>query len=872
MRNLKLFPKVIVSLFLILLTASLLSAQTVVPSPEDFFGFRMGADYKIASWPQIVNYFKLLDERSDKLRVKTLGETTEGNPFIMVIITSADNMTQLDSYKRIQRSLAKPRGLNPAAARKLAAEGKVVAMISCNIHSTEIASSQMSLELAHQLITDESPRIINILDKVIFLLVPSLNPDGQIMVVDWYNKYLGTEYEGGRMPWLYHKYTGHDDNRDAFMVTQKETKLITRVLYHEWFPEIILDEHQMGSYGARLFVPPFTDPINPNVNPIIWREIALLGARMTMDLEEEGYSGVVSKAIYTAWWEGSFLMTPWWHNMVGLLTEAASVKVATPIFIDKSQLSGGRRGLPEYKPQENFPNPWPGGWWRLRNLVDYELVASFSLLETAAAYKEDFLYNFYLMGKQAIEKGEKEPPFAFLIPPDQRDMITAIKMIETLMLGGVEVHKATDSFTADGITYPAGTYVILMSQPFRAYAKDMLERQEYPDIRLYPEGPPQAPYDYTGWTLPLQMGVKTVTIKSPFRAELAAIKEAEYPEGVVSGRASYAYVFSHSTNNSFTAVNRLLKDGYQVYWAKEPLKFADRSFEPGAVIVPVRKGIHQAMASIAKELRLNIYAANKKISGEGYLLKPLKLGLYQPWTANMDEGWTRWLLEQFEFPYKNIHNAEMRTGNLRDRYDVIIIPDDSPQQIITGRRDERPDRPYTPLPSPYEGGIGNEGVANLKSFVEAGGTLITFDSASNLPIESFGLPVKNVLKEIPDEEFFCPGSLLEVEVNNTQPIAFGMGEKAAACFVDSPAFALLPSFDQNAKVILKYPSENPLLSGWILGEEKLFDRAALVEVENGKGRIVLIGFRCQNRAQPHGTFKLLFNSLYYGPAKLSRLP
>jgi len=868
----KYFSKITLSIFLVLLIAPLLPAQTAVPPPEESLGFRVGSDYKLARWPQIVNYFKLLDQGSDKLKVETLGETTEGNPFIMVTISSSDNMSRLDSYKRIQHSLANPRGLSPEAARKLAAEGKVVVMISCNIHSTEIGSNQMSMELAHRLITEESPRVLNILDKVIFLLIPSHNPDGQIMVVDWYNKYLGTEYEGGRMPWLYHKYVGHDNNRDAFMVTQKESKLITRVLYHEWFPQVILNQHQMGSYGARLFVPPFHDPINPNVNPIVWREMSFIGSRMTMDLEEEGYSGVISKAIYTAWWEGAFSPTPWWHNMVGLLSEAASVKIATPIFIDKSQLQGGSRGFPEYKQQENFPNPWPGGWWRLRDIVDYELVASFSLLETAATYKEDFLYNFYLMGSQAIEKGEKEPPFAFLIPPNQRDMITAVKMIETLMLGGVEVHKATAPFTADGIDYPAGTYVILMSQPFRAYAKDMLERQRYPDIRLYPGGPPQPPYDCTGWTLPMQMGVRTVTIKSPFRGELVALNKAEYPEGKVSGRATYAYLFSHAPNNSFIAVNRLLKNGYQVYWAKEPLKLAGESFEPGAMVVPVKGGIHSVINSMAEELHLSIHAVNKKIRGEAYQLKPLKLGLYQPWTANSDEGWTRWLLEQFEFPYKNIHNAEMRTGNLKARYDVIIIPDDSPQQIITGRREGRPGRPYTPLPPPYEGGIGNEGVANLKSFVEAGGTLITFDSSSDLPIESFGLPVKNVLKEVPREEFFCPGSLLEVEVDNAHPIAFGMGNKAVASFVSSPTFSLLPSFDHKAKVMVKYPAKNPLLSGWILGEEKLFNRAALVEVEKGKGRIILIGFRCQNRAQPHGTFKLLFNSLYYGPATLSRLP
>jgi len=838
-----------------LLTASLSLAQ--IRSPKDVFGFEMGADYKLVRWDKMVEYFKMLDVQSDRVKVVELGKTTMGNPFIMVIISSKENLANLDKYKRIQRMLADPTGLSDARARKLAKEGKVVVLISCNIHSTEIASSQMSLEFAYQLATDNSPKTKRILNDVILLLIPSHNPDGQIMVVDWYNKWLGTQYEGCPLPWLYHKYVGHDNNRDAYMLTQKETRLVNDVLYKEWFPEIVLDEHQMGNRGARLFIPPMCDPINPNINPLIWREMEIIGAHMATDLEAAGCTGVVNFAYYTGWWEGAFLQSPWWHNIVGLLSEAASVRIASPIFQKKDELRGARRGLPTYAPHINFPHPWEGGWWRLRDIVRYELIISYSLLDTASRYKEEFKYNYYLMGKDAIEKGKKEPPFAFLIPKEQWDPPVATKMLTLLKETGVKIHKAKEPFTIEGITYPAGTYVILTAQPYGRYVKDLLEPQSYPDIRVYPGGPPLFPYDLCGWTLPYQMGVKVVPINSPLNADLVPVHKFPFTQGRFLGKGKN-YIFSHKLNNSAIAINRLLKAGYKVYFAKERLTLGKRSFAPGAVIVAGRKGASTLLSKLAKELSLTIFPFNRSLSSiPTYRLKPLRIALYQPWTANMDEGWTRWLLEQYEFPYTTIHNAEIKAGDLKSRYDVIIIPDMSPERIIEGRKKGT-------MPPQYCGGIGTEGVENLKTFVDAGGTIIALDTASLLFIGKFGLPVVNVVEKIKPDKFFCPGSILEIEVNNNHPIAYGMPGKTAAVFRGSPVFKVLPSFNLKPQVVAKYPNKNPLMSGWLIGPDYLKNKAALVEVPIGKGRVILIGFRCQHRAQPHGTFKLLFNSIYYG--------
>jgi len=665
------------------------------------------------------------------------------------------------------------------------------------------------------------------------------------------------------MPWLYHKYVGHDNNRDFFMLTQKETQAITEVLYQQWFPQVVYNHHQTAPFPARIFIPPFAGPTNPNIDPLVISGINLVGSRMAHAFNEAGQPGVVSRIRFTTWWNGGGRTTPYYHNVIGILTETALYRYATPKFYTKDEFPEEYRDL---APKAHYPNPWKGGWWRIGDAVDYCFTASKAVLDVAAKYKERFLLNIYLMGKRAIEKGSKESPYAFAIPPDQWDPPTTAKMINTLIMGGVEVHRAKSPFQADGIDYPKESYVILMSQPYRAYAKDLLEPQKYPPRLLYPGGPPIPPYDMTGWTLPYQMGVNTIPIINPFQGELERVSRASPPQGKVKGKASYAYLLSHSTNNGFIAVNRLLKEGYRVYWAAESLSVDGEEFPPGGIIIPVKGGIHRLIASISEELSLQVYPLNRRIQGKAYQLKPLRLALYKSWVASMDEGWTRWLMEQFEFPYQNIHDAEVRTGELNRSYDVILLPAIRADAILEGHS------PGT-MPPEYCGGIGIEGLANLKRFVAEGGTLVTLDSASDLPLESFELLVENALKELKRTEFFAPGCILSVEVDTAHPIGYGMREKSAVFSVRSPAFRLVPTTEQvEAKVVVSYPDRNPLLSGWLLRGEHLYNQAALVDVPVGKGRVILFGFRAQHRGQPHRTFKLLFNSIYYGSANLTSLP
>ncbi len=840
------------------------SSAQQVPTPEQYFGFRLGSDYKLASWEQIVAYFKVLDEASDKLELVELGKSTMGHPFIMAIISAPGNLARLEELKANSRRIAQARGLSDEQARRLAREGAVVVLITCSIHATEVGATQASPELAYNLITQDTPGTRRILDNVVFLLVPSFNPDGLVLVKDWYDKYLQTPYEGSGMPWLYHKYTGHDNNRDAFMLTQVESQLVTKVMYQEWFPQIYLDMHQMGSSGPRIFVPPYQEPLNPNPDPLVSWENSLLGEHMAMDLQAKGYRGVATRVYFTAWWQGAFLQTAWWHNMVGLLTELASCRIASPIFLEKGDLKGGGLGFPEYRVATNFPDPWPGGWWRLRDIVDYDLAAAYSLLEAAAQLKEKFIYNHYLMGARAIAKGESEPPYAFVIPPQQSDPGAAQTLLQVLHKGGVELHRAQASFSADGVTYPAGTHVVLMAQPYRAFAKDLLEPQKYPDLRQYPDGPPIPPYDAAGWTLPLQMGVTCVEVQRPFRADLVPVAKVEPEPGSVSG-GGWAYALSPRENATYAAINRLLAQGAPVYMAAEGFAVGGDGFVAGTVLVPTAKVPPDKVRRLASELGVRVRGVRGKPRVKAYRLQPVRIAVYQPWTSSMHEGWSRWVLEQYGFAYTNLHNEEIKAGRLRERYDVIYFPDIYAEGILEGR-------PEGTAPPEYTKGIGPQGLANLRAFADQGGSIVAVDGSGELFINEFGLPVSNVVKDLKSEQFFCPGSILAAEYSTSHPVAFGMEAQSVAYFARSAAYKIVPSFTVQAQAIAKYPAKNLLKSGWLLGEKHLAERVAAVEVPVGKGRVVLIGFDPINRAQAHATFKLLFNALYYGSAELVPLP
>ena len=879
-----------VSVILLLLLAVVLPAQAALPTPEEFAGFRMGEEGKLVRWEKIVEYYQLADRESDRVTVQQLGNSTLKNPFIMAIITSPANMARLDQIKATQRRLAYPYDLTPEETDRLARSSPSVLLITLNIHSTEIGASQMALELVHRLATEKSPWMDHVLNNVVFLLVPSFNPDGQIMVVDWYNKTKDTENALASMPWLYHHYTGHDNNRDAFMLTQVESRHVTQVLYQDWFPQAYLDEHQMGAAGARIFVPPFRNPINPNVDPLIWAENGLLGFAMFTGLHEAGYDGITYDQFYTSWWQGGFLMEAWWHNIVGLLTEVASTRMATSTEQEKAKLGVPPKGTPmtgeefqdalekdpktplqaprDVMPRNNYPLPWLGGKWTLRNIIDYELIATYSLLEAMADNRATLIRNQVKMGQNAIDAGKKESPYAWVFPPYQHDGGALYRLLEVLHFAGVEVHRAEKPFKAGDKDYPAGTYVILMAQPFRAYAKDMLEVQKHPDPKAMPAGAmADQPYDVTGWTLPLQMGVEAKQIDKAFEAELTKLDSIPREKGTVRNatRNGRAFVVAPGPNSKVLLTNRLLTAGAEVSWLTEKMSLKDSwTYPAGSLFVrniaaDKLTPMVEELGLLAEEVKANDTAANATRRAR---LRTPRVGLYQPWTASMDEGWTRWLLEQYEFPYTTLHNADLKAGKLGEKFDVIVFPADrNKQQLLEGNK-----RKWTP--EEYRGGIGEEGLKALQELVRGGGTLVLLDESAQLALESWAVPVRDSLKEVKRDDFSCPGSLLKILVDPNHPVAFGMPPEATAVFSNGPAFDLAPGFSYtDVKVIARYPATNPLQSGWIRGDSYLHNRIAAAEVGYEKGRIILLGFGAQFRAQPHNTFKLFFNSLHYAAAE-----
>jgi hypothetical protein len=846
-----------------------------VPTPEQFFGHAVGADKKLVRWDKQIEYLQAVAKTSNRVLYQEVGKTTNNNPFVLITISSPANLKNIEHYKQINRRLFDPRTItSEKEAQDLIQEARIFVLATCSIHSTEIGANQMTPEAVYRLATEKTPEIQSILDNVVFLLVPCLNPDGQIMVIDWYNKTLGTPYENAPMPELYHPYVGHDNNRDAYMFTQKETQLIGKILYKDWLPEVWLDEHQMGSNGARIFIMPAMDPINPNVDPLIYRNTGLLGYSQGAALEKAGKEGILSSDQYTYFWEGAMAWEGWWHNMLGLLTEVASVNLATPIdqmmatpgeAATAAPAQGGRGGgrgaggpLPaprDVQFRSNYPRPWLGGHWTLRDIVDYDEIATFGLLQTSANLRTQFLDGLYVVGKRQIEMGKSGNPYAIVVRRDQSDRPTVVKLLQTLALGGVEIHQAQASFVADGVSYPAGTYVILMAQPFRPYAKDMLEAQVYPLISPAPGVPPRAPYDVAGWSLGMQMGVDTVFVKQAFNANLKKLDPIELPAGQISGQGQ-AFLFSHEPNNSLVAVNRLLKGGYEVGWLKASANIGGKDYPAGTILAHGGTGLPSFMAGLVKTLGIDAVAAEEPHAPASILhIRSPRTALYQPWGGNMDEGWTRWLLEQNDFPFATVHPQDLRGGNLAAKFDVIIFPDMGSGQIISGQTGQN-------VPEEYKGGIEDSGLNGLRAFIEGGGTVITLGQSSTLLIDRFGAPFKDALRGVSRDKFFCPGSVVHVLVESTNPIAYGMKADTNSYFTNSMVLDPVPSSTpMDVSVVARYPKDNILKSGWLQGESFIADRIAIAEVKLGKGRMVLMPLKVQQRAQPYATFKLLFNAI-----------
>lgn len=875
MKEKNLFCSVFLLSLVYLLNNAVISVAGQIQSPESFLGYKVGADYKLAHYENIREYFQHINENSDRVNVRKIGLTTEGREMVIAEITDDASPEQIRRTMSDQKKISDPRLIkDQKQENKLIEKAKVVVLVNCNLHSSEIASSQMAMELLYDLAAENSPEILEILRRTVIVIIPSANPDGLDKVIDWYERSLRKPWEGTGMPWLYHKYAGHDNNRDWFILNLKETRLVTKVIYKEWLPNVVYDVHQMGNSGARFFVPPFFDPKNPNVHPLNDHMMLIMGGHMAAELTRAGKKGILNSAMYDNWWQGGFRTSAYRHNIVGILTEAASVLIASPVFQRKSELSGTARGMPDYAIATNFPDPWPGGWWRLRDIVDYEKIACMSLFSLAAKYHELFVSNKIKLGRDAIEHGKTEPPFAWLVPPDQHDIRTAAEMLSVLQATGVEVHQAEDEFSADNVSYPAGSYILYCSQPYRSHLNDMMERQVYPNRSYYQGGPPEAPYDMAGWTLPLQMGVRSVSVYQPFESQAHKLDVVAFPQGKITGLSEgvSGFVVQAGSNDNYRLINRLFKANIAFQIVSLPTRLKDITglkMPYGSLFIPNANNVNEKAAELLEGISAEMqgvpqqYAHVKTACSD--IVQP-RLGLYQPWIGSIDEGWTRLVLDNFEFAYSSVHNAEIRAGNLRNRYDCLILPSIGTGSIIKGRAVDSTEPQYV-------GGIGDEGIVELQNFVRDGGTLICIDSSCNLPIDCFNIPVRNVIKNKPSKEFFCPGSILRIWVDNKHPIGYGTPEWISGYFAKSQAFELIkasknenndtrgPEVRFSGRVVARYSDTVLLESGWIRGKELIVDKPAIVEVEYGQGKIVLFGFRVQHRGQTHGTFRLLFNAI-----------
>ncbi len=863
-------PPLLATLLAFLAAGTTPAASAELPTPESVLGHVVGQDFELATYEQSIDYFQRLAAASDRVELRRIGRTSFGRDWYLAIVSSPENLADLDRIRETAQRLAHPEGLTDDEAHRLAVEGKAVVHIDGGLHATEAAHAQHTIQLAYDLASEtEDPEILHILDRVVLLLWPSINPDGQTLMVDWYRSNLGTPFEVAPMPRLYQKYVGHDNNRDGCMVNMIESRVVNRVVRH-WEPQILYNHHQTAPFPARIWIPPFAEPISEFVHPLMWRTVNLLGMGMAQALEERGQEGAMHMGTgFDNWYPGFLDHSNNFRNVASFLTETGLYRYATPHFYTVDDFPESEQDL---RPQSLYASPWEGGWWRLRDAVDYMLTASMSVLDHAAKYTEDLLYNRYQAGRDVIDYHRRHPPYAYFVPQAQRDPVAAVEMLRRLAFNGVRVHRTTAPLEIEGQRYPAGTWAIPMDQEFANFVRQQFAIQEYPDIREYPEGPPDQPYDVAGWTLPYLMGVRAVPVTTPLdpatRALLQPVAGEPLPwDGEVEDAAPFDSVpevglDSHpvatairppagrltgggsaigldpAQNNSFKALNRAWEAGATV------------SFAPGGNGNGGRYLVSGLADSTARALVADLALSAERSSASGRRLKRPRLGLYKPWRASMDEGWTRWLLERYEFAFDNLSNTEIQAGDLRDRFDVIVLPDISPRRIREGHAKGE-------VPPRYAGGLGKQGARALDAFVRGGGTLVAINSSSLWAIEELHLPVENVIAEQPREEFFMAGSILELTVDLSHPVMAGMPERAKAFVARSPVFSTGDGFE--GSVLAKYPrAGSPLLSGYLLGY------AAALDARHGAGRVVLLGLRPQWRAQPFGTFRILFNAALYG--------
>ena len=853
---------------------SFINAQSDIQSPDSFFGFKPGADTELFNYQPLIDYLEIVAEKSDRVEMREIGISPLGKKMYAAFFSSPENIAKLDRLKEINKRLALDFEISDIELEKLVSEGRVFVMGALSMHSGEVAPSQAAPLVAYELATTKDPEMLEWLDNVVYLMVPSQNPDGMDMVVDHYKKYKGTKYEGSSMPGVYHKYVGHDNNRDFVTLTQSDNLAVARLYNQSWFPQVMVEKHQMGSTGPRYFVPPMHDPIAENVEEQIWNWTRVFGSNMARDMTNLGQAGVSQQYMFDDYWPGS-TETAIWKNVIGMLTEAASVKYATPVYIEKSELSVGGKGLGEYKQSINMTLPWEGGWWRLGDIVDYELSSTFSILKTASKRKVDLLRTRNNLCKKAVAKGENQAPYFYVLHHEQNDAGELMDLLTLLDEHGVAVYRNRDDILLGSKMISKGDFVIPLAQPFRAFIKEVLEKQKFPERHYTPGGQMIRPYDITSWSLPLHRGIESFEVNQMSKELEANLVRQSFPLAKAEAipESTKTVIFPVKRNESFKAVFQAMAKNMKVYRLPSGEELPDKLC-PGDFLILVDEKNQDDLNEIIKGLNVTPLYADETPPDELPLLSMPKIALVETNFHDMDAGWTRYILDTYSMPFTVLKPDEFEKAKL-DNYDVILFPSNSKDALLTGKR-KRSDGTYSvPFYDPkFVKGMGKKGLNNLLKFVNDGGVVLSWGSSTGLFMgtqtieldkdekEEFSLPVNDISSSLKSQKLSVPGSLLKINLIKEHPLTFGMPETIGIFSKGGPVFSTsIPNFDMDRRVIASYPEDNILMSGFAENEEVLAGKSALVWLKKGKGQIVMYGFSPQFRASTQAAYKLLFNGL-----------
>lgn len=858
----------------LLLHTSLLNGQTNIPVPEDHFGFKPGTDRMLFDYEELIEYFNQLDKASPKFKLISIGKSPMGKPIYIGFISSAENIDNLEQLKIINRELALNPEIPDAERVKMINEGKVFVLGTLSMHSGEVGPSQASTLIAHQLVTSNNPKTLEWLNNVVYMMIPCHNPDGMDMIVNNYRKYKGTKYEGASLPRVYHKYVGHDNNRDFVILSQEDTKAIARIYNTDWLPQVLVEKHQMGLTGPRYFVPPPHDPIAQNIDAGIWNWIGIFGQNMIKDMTRDGLSGISQHYLFDDYWPGS-TETCIWKNVIGFLTESASVKDASPVYIEPNELNVRGKGLSEYKKGINMPEPWEGGWWRLGDIVDYEISSTMSILKTASLHREDILKFRNDICRSEVERGKTEPPFYYVFPEKQHDPGELVNLVALLKEHGVAVYRLQEDHSLEGHAFKSGDIVVPLAQPYRPFIKEVLEAQEYPVRHYTPGGEIIKPYDITTWSLPLHRNVRSFEIETRCKDFEAKIEKIEGDFNLLDSAPEkyWAALFSVKMNYSYKAAFTAMKRGLKVDRLTTSIKIKDVLYPKGSFVIYNKGTAEDALSEIVEQMGVQPgYLVEKENIKVNQFIVP-RIALIETYTHDMDAGWTRFVFDSYNIPYTVIHPQEINDKDLEDELDVIVFPDASKSLLMKGKYSRDGKEYVSSYPPEYAKGMGKEGLKKVLEFVDKGGVVVSWGQSTALfegimeigekeNKEEFQLPFRDVSSDLRKSGLYVAGALIRVQLKDDHPLTLGMPDEIGIFYRGKPAFTTsLPGFDTDRRIIASFPEKDLLLSGYSEKEKLLGRKAAMVWLKKGKGQLVIFAFNPQFRASTQSAYKLLFNSI-----------